>query len=81
MSLRIIHTADAHLGARLLTSGCMPPLVFDDAFSHFDDYRLDRLEDLLVDAARGWQIILLTCTHRYDSLAERGANIIELGPA
>ena len=38
-------------------------------------------EDLLVDVARGWQIILLTCTHRYDSLADRGANIIELGPA
>jgi uncharacterized protein YhaN len=64
--------------ARLLTGGRMPPLVFDDAFSHFDEERLDRLQDLLLEASREWQIILMTCTHFYDGLAERGARFIEL---
>jgi len=64
--------------AKLLTGGRLPPLVFDDAFSHFDEARLERLKDLLLEASGEWQIILLTCTHLYDGLADRGARLIEL---
>jgi uncharacterized protein YhaN len=64
----------------LLSEGRRPPLVFDDSFSYFDDERLTILWELLVDTASEQQVILLTCTDRYDALVSPEVNVIELGP-
>jgi hypothetical protein len=62
----------------LLSGGLKPPLVFDDSFSYFDDIRLAALWQILVDAARDQQVIMLTCTRRYDRLAGPEVNVIDL---
>ena len=64
----------------LLSEGRRPPLVFDDSFSYFDDERLRLLWELLVDTASEQQVIMLTCTDRYDDLVGPEVNVIELGP-
>jgi len=64
----------------LLSEGRRPPLVFDDSFSYFDDERLRLLWRFLLDTAGGQQVILLTCTDRYDDLVGPDVNVIELGP-
>jgi uncharacterized protein YhaN len=64
----------------LLSEGRRPPLVFDDSFSYFDDERLRLLWELLVDTASEQQVIMLTCTDRYDDLVNPEVNVIELGP-
>ena len=64
----------------LLSEGRRPPLIFDDSFSYFDDERLRLLWELLIDTAREQQVILLTCTDRYDSLVCPEVNVIELAP-
>lgn len=63
----------------LLAGGCSPPLIFDDSFSHFDDDRLRRAWEMLLEISRARQVLLLTCTGRYDALAGPGVNIIDLG--
>lgn len=62
----------------LLSGGLKPPLIFDDSFSYFDDRRLAALWGILLGAARGQQVIMLTCTERYDELAGPDVNVIEL---
>jgi uncharacterized protein YhaN len=64
--------------AGILSQGRRPPLIFDDSFSYFDDRRLACLWDVLLEVARGQQVIVLTCTDRYDGLASQGVNIINL---
>jgi len=64
----------------LLSEGRRPPLVFDDSFSYFDDERLRLLWEFLVDTASEQQVIMLTCTDRYDDLVGPEVNVIELGP-
>ena len=64
----------------LLSAGRRPPLVFDDSFSYFDDERLRLLWQFLLDTAGGQQVIMLTCTNRYDELVGPGVNVIGLGP-
>jgi uncharacterized protein YhaN len=64
----------------LLSEGRRPPLVFDDSFSYFDDERLRLLWEFLVDTASEQQVIMLTCTDRYDDLVNPEVNVIELGP-
>lgn len=61
----------------LLSGGRKPPLIFDDSFSYFDVRRLEILWDVLLEVARSQQVIVLTCTDRYDSLAS-GINVIKL---
>ncbi len=76
-------TSQLYLAARLelvelLSGGRKPPLIFDDSFSYFDESRLEFLWDILLDVARGQQVIVLTCTDRYDRLASSGVNILDL---
>jgi DNA repair exonuclease SbcCD ATPase subunit len=62
----------ARLGiVRQVTEPARPPLVLDDPFVTFDDERATRAIELLKDVARDFQVILLTCTERYDKLADR----------
>ena len=62
----------ARLGlVRLVTQDCRPPLVFDDPFVTFDDDRATRAVTILRELAADFQVIYLTTSTRYDSLAER----------
>lgn len=61
----------ARLGlVRLVTSDRRPPLVLDDPFVTFDDARARRALDVLRDLASDFQVIYLTCSDRYDGLAD-----------
>jgi uncharacterized protein YhaN len=65
----------------LLSGGAMPPLIFDDSFSYFDEGRLGLLWGMLLERARDQQVLLLTCTRRYDHLLGPDVSLIELpGP-
>lgn len=61
----------------LLSGGRKPPLIFDDSFSYFDGRRLAALWGVLEEVARDQQVLVFTCTDRYDDLAE-GVNVIDL---
>lgn len=61
----------------LLSSGRKPPLIFDDSFSYFDQRRLQALWQVLKEVSRDEQVLVFTCTDRYDELAE-GVNVIDL---
>lgn len=61
----------------LLSGGRKPPLIFDDSFSYFDKDRLELLWKLLEEVSEHQQVLVLTCTDRYDELA-RGVNVVEL---
>jgi DNA repair exonuclease SbcCD ATPase subunit len=64
---------------RLVTQGRRPPLVLDDPFVTFDDERAARATRLLRDLSADFQVIYLTCSSRYDELADA---VVELpGPA
>jgi hypothetical protein len=53
------------------------PIVFDDAFVNSDPVRTRAIQEMLdLAAARGLQVIVLTCNHRdYETL---GAHLVEL---
>lgn len=53
-----------------------PPLILDEPLLAFDETRKAAALELLRDLAQRRQIIILTCSHDYDSIA---ANRIELG--
>jgi DNA repair exonuclease SbcCD ATPase subunit len=62
----------ARLGlVRLVTQDCRPPMVFDDPFVTFDDDRATRAVAILRQLAADFQVIYLTTSTRYDSLADR----------
>lgn len=66
----------ARLGlVRQVTQGRRPPLIFDDPFVTFDDERARRSAELLKRLASDHQVIYLTCSERYDEVADR---VIEL---
>src|SRR5687768_7296824 len=66
----------ARLGiVRQVTQPASPPLVFDDPLITFDDQRARRALTLLKDIAREHQVIYLTTSDRYDSLADK---VVEL---
>lgn len=66
----------ARLGlVRQLTGDRLPPLILDDPFVTFDDARAKRAVLLLKRLAADYQVIFLTCSSRYDALADR---VIEL---
>jgi len=74
-----------YLAARLelvdmITGGRRPPLIFDDSFSYFDDDRLERLWNVLLEVAKDQQVFLFTCCSRYDSLIGPDVNVIDLEP-
>ena len=61
----------ARLGlVRQVTQDRRPPLVFDDPFVTFDDERARRAVELLRRLASDHQIIYLTCSDRYDQVAD-----------
>jgi uncharacterized protein YhaN len=63
-----------------ISEGRRPPLIFDDSFSYFDDERLRLLWEFLLNTAGEQQVIVLTCTDRYNDLVNPDMNVIELGP-
>jgi DNA repair exonuclease SbcCD ATPase subunit len=69
----------ARLGlVRLVTGDRRPPLIFDDPFVTLDDARAARALALLKGVTTDFQVIYLTCSDRYDSVADA---IVELpGP-
>jgi DNA repair exonuclease SbcCD ATPase subunit len=61
----------ARLGiVRQVTSPAAPPLLLDDPFVTFDEERATRALALLKDMAHDLQVILITTSDRYDSLAD-----------
>ena len=69
----------ARLGlVRLVTGDRRPPLIFDDPFVTLDDVRAARALTLLKGITTDFQVIYLTCSERYDGVADA---IVELpGP-
>ncbi len=69
----------ARLGlVRQITENHQPPLILDDPFVSFDDERAARAIKLLRQVGSDFQVILLTCSSRYNALADR---VVELpGP-
>ena len=66
----------ARLGlVRLVTGDRRPPLVFDDPFVTFDDARAARAIELLKSLTRDFQVVFLTTSDRYDSVADK---VVEL---
>jgi AAA domain len=64
----------ARLGlVRLITMDKRPPLILDDPFVTFDPERAERALKLVreVAAAQGYQVLYLTCSDRYDALADK----------
>lgn len=61
----------------LLSGGHKPPLIFDDSFSYFDDTRIEALWRVLEGVAREQQVLVFTCTNRYDELADN-VKVIDL---
>ncbi len=63
----------ARLGlVRLVTMDRRPPIILDDPFVTFDDDRARRALELLKEVAteQGFQVLLLTCSERFDALAD-----------
>jgi DNA repair exonuclease SbcCD ATPase subunit len=61
----------ARLGlVRQVTQDQRPPLIFDDPFVTFDDDRARRAAELLRDLARDHQVLYLTTSDRYDTVAD-----------
>ncbi len=54
---------------RLVTGDRRPPLILDDPFVTLDDDRARRALELLSDVASDFQVIYLTTSDRYDSVA------------
>jgi DNA repair exonuclease SbcCD ATPase subunit len=66
----------ARLGlVRQVTQDRRPPLIFDDPFVSFDTDRARRSADVLKDLAPDHQVLFLTTSDRYDTLADA---VIEL---
>jgi len=63
----------ARLGlVRLVTMDRRPPIILDDPFVTFDEERARRALELLKEVAteQGFQVLLLTCSDRFDALAD-----------
>jgi len=66
----------ARLGiVRQVTQPAAPPLIFDDPFVTFDAERAERALKMLKELAHDFQVIYLTCSDRYDTVAD---NVIVL---
>jgi DNA repair exonuclease SbcCD ATPase subunit len=70
-TLDVVYLA-ARLGlVRLVTGDRRPPLILDDPFVTLDDGRAPRALELLREVASDFQVIYLTTSDRYDTLADR----------
>jgi uncharacterized protein YhaN len=54
-----------------VTGDRRPPLILDDPFVTLDDGRAPRALELLREVAADFQVIYLTASDRYDTLADR----------
>lgn len=54
----------------LVCEGRKPPLLLDDPFVNYDEKRVENTIGLLRDLYSGQQIVLFTCTDRYDRFAD-----------
>ena len=57
------------------------PIILDEAFVYFDDYRLENAIKFLIDELKDNQIILFTCTKREEKILDKlnlKYNLIEL---
>ena len=57
------------------------PIILDEAFAYFDDYRLENALKFLIDELKENQIILFTCTKREEEILNKlniKYNLIEL---
>jgi DNA repair exonuclease SbcCD ATPase subunit len=62
----------ARLGmVRLVSGDKKPPLLLDDPFIAFDDNRLEITMELLIKISHEYQILLFTCSNRYDQYADK----------
>lgn len=62
----------ARLGlVKLISGNKKPPLLLDDPFVAFDDNRLETTMELLLKIAQEYQILLFTCSNRYDQYADK----------
>jgi DNA repair exonuclease SbcCD ATPase subunit len=69
-TLDLVYLA-ARLGlVRLVTGDRRPPLLFDDPFVTLDDARAERALELLREIASDFQVIYLTTSDRYRSVAD-----------
>jgi DNA repair exonuclease SbcCD ATPase subunit len=69
-TLDVVYLA-ARLGlVRLVTGDRRPPLILDDPFVTLDDRRAPRALELLREVAADFQVIYLTASDRYDTLAD-----------
>ncbi len=77
-TLDLVHLA-ARIGiVRLTTVDRRPPLILDDPFVTLDDERATRAAQVLRDLTSDFQVIYLTTSDRYDSVADA---VVELtGP-
>ena len=83
-SLSMGTRSQLYLAARIelvevLSSGIKPPLLFDDSFVYFDEERLKSLMEVLREVSRDQQVLIFTCTGRFDRLAGESVNRINLG--
>jgi DNA repair exonuclease SbcCD ATPase subunit len=70
-TLDVVYLA-ARLGlVRLVTGDRRPPLILDDPFVTLDDDRAPRALELLREVAADFQVIYLTTSDRYDTLADK----------
>ncbi len=70
-TLDVVYLA-ARLGlVRLVTGDRRPPLILDDPFVTLDDARAPRALELLREVAADFQVIYLTTSDRYDTLADK----------
>ena len=61
----------ARLGlVRQVTRDRRPPMIFDDPFLTFDDVRAREALELMRETAADLQVIYLTCSDRYDAVAD-----------
>lgn len=62
----------ARLGlVKLISGNKKPPLLLDDPFVTFDDKRLEATMELLIEISKEYQILLFTCSNRYDPYADK----------
>jgi len=54
----------------LVCEGRRPPLLLDDPFVNYDDKRVENTISLLRDLYANHQVVLFTCTDRYDQFAD-----------
>lgn len=57
------------------------PIILDEAFAYFDDYRLENALKFLIEELKENQIILFTCTKREEEILDKlniKYNLVEL---